>query len=129
MRDGPMAPGCAESASVRQSQAPREPSKNGAPGIAASAAKIEADGSRTTLEAMGGLQLVPGEWIAGVESGGGGYGDPLQRDPTAVLHDVREGWVSPDAARDVYGVVLTGGRATADLAVDATATQRRRDAA
>ncbi len=37
-----MAPGCAESASVRQSQAPREPSKNGAPGIAAATARPKA---------------------------------------------------------------------------------------
>jgi N-methylhydantoinase B/oxoprolinase/acetone carboxylase alpha subunit len=39
--------------------------------------------------------------------GGGGYGDPLRRDPRAVLTDVRNGWVSPEAARTEYGVVLT----------------------
>jgi N-methylhydantoinase B len=38
--------------------------------------------------------------------GGGGYGDPLKRDPMNVLDDVREGMVSPEAAEKEYGVVL-----------------------
>ena len=38
--------------------------------------------------------------------GGGGYGDPLERDPEAVRADVREGFVSAERARDGYGVVL-----------------------
>jgi N-methylhydantoinase B len=41
-----------------------------------------------------------------------------------VLHDVREGWVSPDRARDVYGVIFSGeGEA---LVVDEAATERLR---
>jgi N-methylhydantoinase B len=39
---------------------------------------------------------------------GGGYGDPLTRDPFAVAGDVEKGLVSPASARDVYGVVLDG---------------------
>ena len=38
--------------------------------------------------------------------GGGGYGDPLARDPERVLNDVVNGIVSIEAARDVYGVVI-----------------------
>ena len=38
--------------------------------------------------------------------GGGGYGDPLTRDPEAVLWDVIEGYVSVEAARRDYGVVV-----------------------
>jgi N-methylhydantoinase B len=38
--------------------------------------------------------------------GGGGYGDPLRRDPERVLADVREGFVSPDAAERDYGVTV-----------------------
>ena len=38
--------------------------------------------------------------------GGGGYGDPLTRDPERVFADVREGAVSRDAAERAYGVVL-----------------------
>jgi len=36
--------------------------------------------------------------------GGGGYGDPRERDRDAVRHDVAEGLVSPAAARDIYGL-------------------------
>jgi N-methylhydantoinase B len=37
---------------------------------------------------------------------GGGYGDPLDREPARVLEDVSSGVVSPGAARDMYGVVI-----------------------
>jgi N-methylhydantoinase B/oxoprolinase/acetone carboxylase alpha subunit len=56
--------------------------------------------------------------------GGGGYGDPFRRDPMLVLTDVRNGWVSRDAARTEYGVVLadSGG----DLLIDELATANLR---
>lgn len=53
-------------------------------------------------------------------SGGGGYGDPLDRDPERVAADVRAGAVSKDAAETRYGVVLVDGE------VDEPATERRR---
>jgi N-methylhydantoinase B len=37
---------------------------------------------------------------------GGGYGDPLERDPQLVLEDVLDGIVSTESARDIYGVIL-----------------------
>jgi N-methylhydantoinase B len=49
-----------------------------------------------------------GEVIRIRTTGGGGWGDPLDRDPAAVAADVRDGKVSVDAARDDYGVVLIG---------------------
>jgi N-methylhydantoinase B len=39
-----------------------------------------------------------------LQTGGGGYGDPLRRDPELVLADVRRGLISAAVARDVYGV-------------------------
>ena len=54
--------------------------------------------------------------------GGGGYGDPLARPAERVLDDVREGFVSPEAAARDYGVVLTVGGG----AVDEAATMKRR---
>lgn len=53
-------------------------------------------------------------------AGGGGYGDPLARDPVRVETDVREGYVSASAARELYGVALDAkglvdGAATAQL--------------
>ncbi len=55
-------------------------------------------------------------------SGGGGYGDPLERDPALVLDDIDEGRLSDEEARRVYGVVIDG------QAVDAGATASLRDA-
>ncbi len=49
-----------------------------------------------------------GEIIRIRTTGGGGWGDPLDRKPEAVLRDVRWGKVSVAAARDDYGVVVTG---------------------
>jgi len=41
-------------------------------------------------------------------SGGGGFGDPLERDPARVVADVREGYVTAAVAEALYGVVLRG---------------------
>jgi N-methylhydantoinase B len=65
-----------------------------------------------------------GEVIRIRTTGGGGWGDPLDRPTAAVLRDVRWGKVSAGAARDDYGVVL-GGEGDA-LAVDEAATAELR---
>jgi len=54
--------------------------------------------------------------------GGGGFGSPLERPVEDVQHDVRQGYVSLDAARNYYGVVLDADT----LAVDVAATERQR---
>jgi N-methylhydantoinase B len=54
--------------------------------------------------------------------GGGGWGDPLERDAALVRADVLEELISQAAARDQYGVVFGH-----DLAIDQTATQRQRE--
>jgi N-methylhydantoinase B len=56
--------------------------------------------------------------------GGGGYGSPLERPAELVAEDVRQGYVSIEAAADDYGVVID--RAT--LALDRAATEKRRAA-
>jgi N-methylhydantoinase B len=85
-----------------------------------------------------------GELYEAVLAGGGGWGDPLERDPDSVRDDVLDGKVSARAARADYGVVLVSDAAevvadadvSMNLAVDAGATSRlraelrvRRDAA
>jgi N-methylhydantoinase B len=50
--------------------------------------------------------VVAGDVVQVLSSGGGGYGDPLDRDPALVLRDVELEFVSLGAAYDVYGVVL-----------------------
>jgi N-methylhydantoinase B len=55
--------------------------------------------------------------------GGGGWGDPLERDPALVCADVAEEFVSRTAAREHYGVILKRG-----LEIDETATRKLREA-
>ena len=52
------------------------------------------------------LQLKPGDVVSFRTCGGGGYGPPENRDPQSVLCDVRDGKVSPERARTVYGVSI-----------------------
>ena len=54
-------------------------------------------------------------------AGGGGYGDPLERDPESVRADVLAGFVSVERAREGYGVVLDGAR---EVDREATAAAR-----
>ncbi|HXP88676.1 MAG TPA: hydantoinase B/oxoprolinase family protein [Bryobacteraceae bacterium] len=55
-------------------------------------------------------------------AGGGGWGDPLHRDPESVQRDVLDGYVSIEAARDSYGVILQ----PETLALDRPETERLR---
>ena len=62
-----------------------------------------------------------------VSSGGGGYGDPLQRDPEAVLEDVMDRYVSLESARHDYGVVIEVRDADLlDYRIDVDATRNLR---
>jgi N-methylhydantoinase B len=56
---------------------------------------------------------------------GGGYGDPLERDPESVLADVLAGRVSAESAAGVYAVVFAAG----GEAIDAEATEAARQEA
>lgn len=67
-------------------------------------------------------QLAPGDVVTMDAAGGGGYGDPRERDPELVRQDVVEGYVSLRAARDDYGVALD----EQTLEVDARATDELR---
>ncbi len=68
-----------------------------------------------------GYPLVDQDVVIMQSAGGGGFGDPLTRDPERVREDVVAGYVSPARARDGYGVVLA-----ADGRMDREATRRRR---
>jgi N-methylhydantoinase B len=59
-------------------------------------------------------------------AGGGGWGDPLERDPALVVHDVLNEFVSPRAAREDYGVVLAGEPPAVDEAATAVLRQEMR---
>ena len=67
-----------------------------------------------------------GEVIRIRTTGGGGWGDPLARDPALVVRDVVWRKVSPEAALTAYGVVLTGSLDDDSLGHDADATSAER---
>ena len=64
------------------------------------------------------MTMKKGDMFRHEVAGAGGWGDPLERDPALVLRDVLNDFVSEPAAREDYGVVLTG----APPAVDALET-------
>ena len=62
-----------------------------------------------------------------VRSGcGGGYGDPLDRDPSAVVQDIENGLVSPEAACSVYGVAVQSENGQVDAATTEAMRSRLR---
>jgi N-methylhydantoinase B len=80
---------------------------------------LERDGERRTLQEsfdlaspskFANLPLRPGDVFVSIQGGGGGHGEPGERDPEAIRADLREGYVTPEAAREHYG---WGGAASA----------------
>jgi N-methylhydantoinase B/oxoprolinase/acetone carboxylase alpha subunit len=68
--------------------------------------------------------LRPADDAFRLDAPGGGYGDPLLRDPERVLADVRDGAVTVEAAQRDYGVVVAKGAGS--WAIDAQATRALR---
>jgi N-methylhydantoinase B len=77
-------------------------------------------GERREAPPIASLDLDVGERIVSVAAGGGGYGDPLERDVSAVIEDLLEGRITERAAFETYGVVTENGT----LDDDATARER-----
>ena len=100
--------------------------RGGHAGPAAETWHVKADGSEEKLPGVVECQLQPGEWIRGVDAGGGGYGSPLERDPERVLKDVLDHWETIERADSIYGVVFDGKLEDASLSVNAPATDARR---
>ena len=71
---------------------------------------------------VGGFPLEAGDVVRMETSGGGGYGDPLERAPERVREDVALGYLSPEQASERYGVVVSPDGS----GVDAAATQAKR---
>ena len=86
---------------------------------------LVANGQETELQPHGIVSIAAGERLRTCPAGGGGVGSPLERDAEAVVSDVANGFVSVDAAREEYCVVVDA----ETLALDADATDALRSAA
>lgn len=63
---------------------------------------LRADGTTVPVGKMR-VDVAPGDRLVTITGGGGGFGEPGRRDPAAIADDLRQGKVSPQAARDIYG--------------------------
>ncbi|SJM54959.1 hydantoinase B/oxoprolinase family protein [Gulosibacter sp. 10] len=75
---------------------------------------------------LGGVHFRPGEAFVFESGGGGGWGDPLERDERAVLDDVRNEIISAATALDAYGVVVTDGLELDEGATESVRAERAR---
>ena len=108
---------------VRSDRADRPPYglAGGGTGGPSSNLLIHPDGSEEVLPAMFSTTIEAGDVYAHQMAGGGGWGDPLARDPAAVADDVANEKVSLEAARELYGVVI-GADGAADARCDGRPT-------
>lgn len=101
--------------------------RGGLDGSRSEARKALVDGSEVELPPISEEVVRPGEALIQHTSGGGGYGDPLDREPERVREDVRRGFVSHARAREIYGVCFAGDDADdARLTLDETRTAELR---
>ena len=84
---------------------------------------VGANGHETRLSNVTHVEVKKNEVLRTLDCSGGGYGDPLTRDPRLVMLDVLEGWETVERSTALYGVVLTGTVQDESLAVDAEATR------
>jgi N-methylhydantoinase B len=97
--------------------------QGGDPGALAANFLSGPDGRRVQLPGKFMRTLKQGELYEAVLAGGGGWGDPLERDVDAVLSDVIDGKVSMEAAREAYGVIIDLGTSEVDAAATALARE------
>jgi N-methylhydantoinase B len=90
--------------------------------VPASIHDLKADHTAPLRAKSNGAPLNDGDVMEIRVGGGGGYGDPLDRDPARVARDIRLGYTSKEAAASIYGVALSNGGD-----VDEAATTAARD--
>jgi len=90
--------------------------------------RVLADGTEEPLRPISQEVFEPGELLGHLLSGGGGYGDPLEREPALVREDVLALFVSFERAREVYGVAFAREVIDDSLDVDLKETRRLRSA-
>ncbi len=88
--------------------------KGGGPGGTVNSWLELSAGGREPLPSKVTRQIEAGTRIVLRTAGGGGYGDPLMREPSRVLEDVKQGFISPARAEKAYGVAAASESGDAD---------------
>ena len=87
----------------------------------------ESENERYLGSVFSGVPVVAGDTFTRPSTGGGGFGDPLERDPESVLEDVVDDYVSVARAEIDYGVVVIERDAEIDdYEIDRDATEKAR---
>jgi N-methylhydantoinase B len=94
------------------------------PGLHGENKIIHADGTETPIDRAGGEIAHDGDVLYFRAPGGGGYGDPLERDLDYLQHDIDIGLVSRESARRDYGALID--EATGSIDRSATEDNRAR---
>ena len=94
----------------------------GKPGAKGEYYLIKANGKRVKLKSKCTVKMEKGDIFVVRTPGGGGYGNPFERNPELVLRDVINGLVSPESAQKDYGVVID----LKNMKVDWKSTKRLR---
>lgn len=87
---------------------------------------IHTGNTRSEYSKFSGMRAEEGDVVSYFSPSGGGYGDPLDRDPAMVLDDVLDGFFGPDHAKSDYGVVLQEVDDGYGWALDTAATETLR---
>ena len=77
--------------------------QGGAEGSANYVEVLRVDGTQETYSFVSGLTVHTDDVIRVVTASGGGYGDPASRSADAVARDVRDGYITAEAAANLYG--------------------------
>jgi N-methylhydantoinase B len=101
----------------------------GRPGACSEKWLVRKDGTREPLASkIDNVRVHAGDRVLFRTAGAGGWGDPLERDPTRTRNDVARGLISEAKARDEYGVVVAGaGRELDSRATDELRQSMRRN--
>ncbi|MGI8393178.1 hydantoinase B/oxoprolinase family protein [Leucobacter sp. W1038] len=88
---------------------------------------ISPEGVEEVLPGLSLTSIPAGHLVRSIDNGGGGYGNPIERDPKHVLADVIAGYETLERSKNVYGVALIGTLEDGSLELDISATEKLRE--
>jgi len=103
--------------------------RGGHDGVCARHFKVDGQGQELELPNMAHVRLEVGELVKGRHATGGGYGNPMEREPNRVHTDIVERFETLERARDLYGVAFQGSPDDGSLTIDWSETEKLRSQA